>query len=180
MTLAEKKGDAYMDRIESRGTNFEKNYRDNYVELRKLVKEKSTARQIEYWDELSEEIETVIKEHDPATAYAMIRRLRGGKARIENMPIFDKQGNLLCSAGERLERFKEYFNELLNVKATIDPTTVNTIQEQSIPPTEKSRQEKPPIITEVQTALKQMKSGKPPGNDEMTVDLLKAGGAPVL
>ena len=29
-------------------------------------------------------------------------------------------------------------------------------------------------------ALKQMKSGKAPGNDEITADLLKAGGMPVL
>jgi len=36
------------------------------------------ARQVEYWDEISEEIETAIKQHDPTTAYAMIRRLRGG------------------------------------------------------------------------------------------------------
>ncbi|CAF3025915.1 unnamed protein product [Rotaria sp. Silwood2] len=103
----------------------------------------------------------------------MIRRLRGGKTRIENMPILDKQGNLLCSAGERLERFKEYFNELLNAKVIIDPTTANTIQPKNISPTEKSRQEKPPTIMEVKTALKQMKSGKAPGNDGITVDLLK-------
>ncbi|CAF4544552.1 unnamed protein product [Rotaria sp. Silwood2] len=103
----------------------------------------------------------------------MIRRLRGGKTRIENMPILDKQGNLLCSAGERLERFKEYFNELLNVKVIIDPTTSNTIQPKNISPTEKSRQEKPPTIMEVKTALKQIKSEKAPGNDGITVDLLK-------
>ncbi|CAF5016642.1 unnamed protein product, partial [Rotaria sp. Silwood1] len=110
----------------------------------------------------------------------MIRRLRGGKTRIENMPILDKQGNLLCSAGERLERFKEYFNELLNVKVIIDPTTANAIQPKNISPTEKNRQEKPPTIMEVQTALKQMKSGKAPGNDEITADSLKVEGTPVL
>ncbi|CAF3909546.1 unnamed protein product [Rotaria sp. Silwood1] len=180
LALAEKKGDAYVEWIASRGTKLEKKCREKYVELRKLVKKKSIARQTEYWDELSEEIESAIKEHDPATAYAMIRRLRGGKTRIENMPILDKQGNLLCSAGERLERFKEYFNELLNVKVIIDPTTANAIQPKNISPTEKNRQEKPPTIMEVQTALKQMKSGKAPGNDEITADSLKVEGTPVL
>ena len=37
-------------------------------------------RQTEYWDEISEQIEASIKHNDPATAYAMFKRLRGGKA----------------------------------------------------------------------------------------------------
>ncbi|CAF4719350.1 unnamed protein product, partial [Rotaria sp. Silwood2] len=149
LAFVEKKGDAYAKWIASRGTKLEKKCREKYVELRKLVKEKLIARQTEYWNELSEKIEATIKEHHPTTAYAMIRQLRGGKTRIENMPILDKQGNFLCSAGERLERFKEYFNELLNVKVIIDPTTANTIRPKNISPTEKSRQEKPPTIMEV-------------------------------
>ena len=36
-------------------------------------------RQTEYWDEISEEIEASIKNNDPATAYVMFKRLRGGK-----------------------------------------------------------------------------------------------------
>jgi hypothetical protein len=44
-------------------------------------------RQTEYWDKISEGIEVAIKEHDAAIAYAMIRRLREGKQRVENMSI---------------------------------------------------------------------------------------------
>jgi len=42
-------------------------------------------RQIEYWDELSEEIKQATKKHDPATAYAMIRRLESVKKRSEHI-----------------------------------------------------------------------------------------------
>jgi hypothetical protein len=175
--LAEKKGEAYLKWLNYRGTSSEKKYRDKYVSLRRLVKSKVDQRQVEYWDNLSEEIELAIKQHDPATAYAMIRRLRGGKQRIEHMPILDKHGKLLCSASERLDRFREFFSELLNVNSVIDPTLIDEIKPASISATEKVRQEKPPTLAEVQLALKQMKSGKAPGSDEITADLLKAGGA---
>jgi hypothetical protein len=93
---------------------------------------KVDKRQIEYWDELSEEIDQAIKQHDPATAYVMIRRLRGGKQRIEHMPILDKQGKLLCNAGERLERFREFFSELLNVNSVIDPMLMGLINPRKV------------------------------------------------
>ncbi len=177
---AEKKGDAYLKWLNYRGTICEKRYRDKYVSLRKLVKTKVDQRQMEYWDKLSEEIELAIKQHDPATAYAMIRRLRGGKQRIEHMPIFDKNGKLLCNASERLKRFREFFNELLNVNSVIDPSVMDEIEPAVISASEKARQEKPPTLAEVQLAMKQMKSGKAPGSDEITADLPKAGGLTVV
>jgi hypothetical protein len=78
-------------------------------------------RRIEYWDELSEEIKQATKQYDPATAYAMIRSLRGGKQHIEHMPILENQGKLLSNAAETLERFREFFRKLLNVNSVIDP-----------------------------------------------------------
>ena len=144
------------------------------------MKIKTVQRQTEYWNILGEKIEAAIKQHDPATAYAMIRRLRGSWQRIEHMPILDKQGNFLCSASEKLERVRGFFSELLNVNSTIDPSVANATQPATISYAEKVRQEKSPIIVEVQMALKQMKSGKAPGNDGITADLLKAGGISVL
>ena len=110
----------------------------------------------------------------------MIRRLRGSKQRIEYMPILDKQDILLCSASEKLERFREFFSELLNVNSTTDPSVANAIQTATILYAEKVRQKKSPTIVEVQMALKQMISGKAPGNDKIVADLLKAGGMSVL
>ena len=96
------------------------------------MKIKTAQRQTEYWGILGEEIEAAIKQHDPGTTYAMIRRLRGSKQRIEHMPILDKQRNLLCSTSEKLERFREFFSELLNVNSTSDPSVANAIQPATI------------------------------------------------
>ena len=81
---------------------------------------------------------------------------------------------------KKLEKFREFFSELLNVNSTSDPSVANALQPATISYAEKVRQEKSPTIVEVQMALKQMKSGKAPGNDEITADLLKLGGVPML
>ena len=70
--------------------------------------------------------------------------------------------------------------DLTSSNSTIDPSVANAIQPATISYTGKVRQEKSPTIVEVQMPLKQMKSGKAPGNDEITADLLKAGRMPVL
>ncbi|CAF4534870.1 unnamed protein product, partial [Didymodactylos carnosus] len=161
----------------SRGSPSEKQYRNKYVALRKQLKKQVIQRQSDYWDDLSKEIEEANKQHDLGSAYAMLRRLRGGKPQIEHMPIFDKQGKLLLNASDRLVRFKEFFSDLLNVNSAIDQQAVDDIKPAKNPTAEKLRQEKPPSLAEVQIALKQMRTGKAPGKDGITVYLLKAGGA---
>jgi hypothetical protein len=137
-------------------------------------------RQIDYWDELSEEIENAIINHDPATAYAIIRRLKGGKQNIENSSVQDKNGKLLNNSRDKLDRWKEYFSELLNVNSAVDPQCIECISIPVISTTEQDRQNKPPTLEEVSQALKQMKNRKAPGNDDISADLIKAGGLPAL
>ncbi|CAF1015583.1 unnamed protein product [Didymodactylos carnosus] len=144
-----------------RGTPSEIDYRNRYRRLRKLVKNKIDVRQEEYWGEVCEEIEKSIKIHDPATAFSIIRRLRRGSKRVENMPIKDKNGNLLVSS-------------------TVDPDLIDAIQIDDIPQAEEERQNAQPSVEEVRRALSQMESRKAPGNDEVTVTILKAGGEPVI
>ncbi|CAF4222130.1 unnamed protein product [Rotaria sp. Silwood2] len=179
LDLVDKKAKAFLDWQNFRGTTFESKYKKSYHLLRNLVKKKIEARQVEYWDELSIEVENAIKQHDPATAYSMIRRLRGGKAKIENLPIFDKDREIRTNSKERLDRWKDYFNGLLNVPSNVDPLTIQQIIPATIDPNEQRRQDKAPSLKEVQCATKQMKNGKAPGNDGISADIIKAGGLPM-
>ncbi|CAF4748714.1 unnamed protein product, partial [Rotaria socialis] len=72
-------------------------------------------RQVEYWDEVCEDIEKSIKNKDPATAFSIIRRLRGGSKRVENIPVQDKNGKLLVNSRDTLKRWGGFFCETLNV-----------------------------------------------------------------
>lgn len=42
-------------------------------------------RQIEYWDEISEDIEKSMKNNDTATSFSIIKRLRGESKQPENL-----------------------------------------------------------------------------------------------
>ncbi|CAF3383680.1 unnamed protein product [Rotaria sp. Silwood2] len=145
-----------------------------------MVKTLIDKRQIEYWDELGMEIENTIKQHDPATAYAIIRRLRGRRQNVENMPIHNKNGILLVNSKARLESWKEFYSELLNVNSIIVPILLDQIKPTSLSTMERRRQDKEPTLDVMQQALKQMKNRKAPCKDDTTVELLKAGGMPVI
>ncbi|CAF4497680.1 unnamed protein product, partial [Rotaria magnacalcarata] len=61
-----------------------------------------------------------------------------------------------------------------------DLQLIDQIKIKIIEKNEEERQNIQPTISEVRKALNQMKSRKAPGNDEITADLLKAGGEPVI
>ncbi|CAF4739673.1 unnamed protein product, partial [Rotaria sp. Silwood2] len=136
-------------------------------------------RQIDYWDELSK-IETAIINRDPATAYTMIRRLKGVKQNVENSPIQDKNGKLLTNSRNQLDRWREYFSELLNVNSVVDPHVIDHISTPVTPTAEQDRQNEPLTLEEISQALKQMKNRKAPSNYDISTDILKAGELPVL
>ena len=117
-----------------------------------------------------------MKVNDSTTAFSTIRRLRGGTKRVENMPIRDKNGKLLINSSDRLERCREFFDELLNVPQSVDPDLIEEISIFPLSKVEEKRQNAEPSMEEIRKALSQMKSRKTPGNDDVTADILKAGG----
>ena len=69
-------------------------------------------------------------------------------------------------------RVKDYYQNLYSSKVCVDPPTITVDTDDDIPPVG---------ADEVAKALKEMKKGKAPGNDEILVDiLLKDGGDIVL
>ncbi|CAF5225121.1 unnamed protein product, partial [Rotaria magnacalcarata] len=99
---------------------------------------------------------------------------------MENMPIKDKHGKLILNSTDQLERWREFFDDLLNVSTVVDLQLIDQIKIKIIEKNDEERQNMQPTISEVRKALNQMKSRKAPGNDEITADLLKAGGEPVI
>ncbi|CAF1313999.1 unnamed protein product [Adineta ricciae] len=127
LEIVDMKAKAFLEWQNHRGTNQERRYRSKYRLLRNKAKKRIEARQIEYWDETSIEIESAIKQHDPATAYAMTRRIKGGRTNIENLPILDLQGKSILNSQERLQRWKDHFSALLNIPSHIDQSILDQI-----------------------------------------------------
>uniref|UniRef100_A0A914X3Y7 Reverse transcriptase domain-containing protein n=1 Tax=Plectus sambesii TaxID=2011161 RepID=A0A914X3Y7_9BILA len=76
------------------------------------------------------------------------------------------------SEAERLLRWQEYFQQLLNHPAPQElPATPLALQQPTKP-----AQDKPPTLLEVIQNIKALKNGKAPGPDEVVAESLKAGG----
>ncbi|CAF3704228.1 unnamed protein product [Rotaria sp. Silwood1] len=176
----EKKANAFIQWQNHRGSRAEQRYLQKYRLLRTLVKKKIQDRQVQYWDERSQDIETAMKKNDPATAYRLIRQLKGRCANIEHHPVQDTNGQLLISSTARLTRWKEYFQDLLNVPTKVNPLIIQQITPAIIPSHEELRQSMTPSLIEVEQAINKMKSGRAPGIDEISADILKVGGPPMV
>ncbi|CAF1448000.1 unnamed protein product, partial [Rotaria sp. Silwood1] len=103
----------------------------------------------------------------------MIRSLKDGQQNSENSAVQDKNGKLLISSRDKLDRRKECFYELLNVKSIIDSNVSYHISTLSIPTTKRDRQDKPLTLEELDQALKRMKSRKGRDNDDISADKFK-------
>ena len=127
LQIVDQKSLAFINWQNHCGIALETEYRNKYKRLRKLAKTKIKARQTEYWNEVCEGIENSIGLNDPATAFSIISCLRRGSKRLENMPTTGKSGKLLLNSADRLERWREYFNELFNIPSVIDEIHIDTI-----------------------------------------------------
>ena len=178
LKVIDQKAIAYVQWYNSRASTLEVNFYKNYKRLRKIVKKNDgTPRQEEYWDEVCENIEKSIKNNDPVTAFSISRHLREGSKRDENMPVQDKSGKLLINSRDTLKRCRQFFHD---VNSSIDQSLIDLIEILTLSIIEERRQNAPISIHEVRKALSQMKSRRAPSSDEVTVDILKAAGKPII
>ena len=99
--------------------------------------------------------------------YATTKKL-AGKNKQNNNPILDKNGQILSTVEEQLERWVEHFQDVLNRPPPAEPPN---IPKAGIPLN--IRRERP-TKAEIKTAIKQQKSGKAAGPDNIPPEALKA------
>jgi hypothetical protein len=80
----------------------------------------------------------------------------------------DENGDLLADSHNILNRWKNYFSQLLNVHGVSDVRQIEiNIAEPLLPD---------PSPVEVEIAIAKLKRFKSPGNDQILVELIQAGG----
>jgi hypothetical protein len=91
---------------------------------------------------------------------------KGYQPRINS--IKDKNGNLLADPQNVLNRWKNFFNQVLNVHGVHDVRQTDTHTAAPLVPE--------PSLVEVEIAIGKLKSCKSPGTDQILAKLIKAGG----
>ena len=138
-----------------------------YSLLDREVKSLARADKRAYVDNLADEAEAAAGRQDARTLYKITKVLSGSYSSC-NRPVKDSSGNIIPGEKEKVKRWKEHFETVLNrpdpdhapdIAAADEPLDINT---------------DPPTLEEVKTAIKAMKSGKAGGLDGITADMLKA------
>ncbi|XP_056020452.1 uncharacterized protein LOC130054512 [Ostrea edulis] len=138
-----------------------------YRAIDREVKRSARADRKAYTEKLAYEAEQAASKQVMHTLYRITKTL-AGKFQSSELPIKDKQGNVLSKEEDILKRWKEHFEEVFNMK---DPKNEAII----LPATDTlDIDTDPPSIEEVKKAITKLKNGKAAGIDQIHAELFKA------
>ncbi|CAD7093988.1 unnamed protein product [Hermetia illucens] len=160
----ERKNAAYRVMLHSQRTRARA---ETYHELRRAEK-RLHRRKKEAWENQQVcEIEKYREQpHQARKFYQQVSRMKPNTPRCSSCR--DKEGNLISDRMGILERWVEYFDELLNNQ---------NIGELEVPPTEDNGQIlPPPSLEQTVRPIHRLKNHKSPGADGITAELVKYGG----
>jgi len=145
-----------------------------YSEKDRNVKKRVRADKRVMINQLADEAEHAAKTNDMGTLYKITKELCK-KKRQSVAGVRDKDGKLLIEEDQILQRWKEHFEEVLNVESQnnsedleeeIDLSNIEVIEEISTGPFTEE---------EVKKAMCKLKNNKAAGVDNITGEMLKAG-----
>ena len=117
-------------------------------------------------------IENDLKNNNTKRAYQTVKELTNTKQRRVSV-IQDKTGKCLTEEHEVLTRFTEYCSDLYNHESNGDTTILNG-------PYNTNGDTSPILREEVEVAVKYLKGGKSPGNDNIPAELIMNGGEAMI
>ena len=150
-------------RTRSGKTSAQKEYNRCHKDVRNNIR-RDKRSQVE---RLAKEAELAATQRNMKELYNITRKLSGTNTH-NNKPIRDKTDQLISTPEAQLERWVEHFEEVLNRPA---PAERPDIPKAAKPLKIKCGR---PTKTEIKTAIKQLKSGKAAGPDNIPPEALKA------
>uniref|UniRef100_A0A8D9E428 Craniofacial development protein 2 n=1 Tax=Cacopsylla melanoneura TaxID=428564 RepID=A0A8D9E428_9HEMI len=154
--------------------------RKTYKELRLKAQKLLRKKKKEALKKKILKIEELHSANESRKFYAAAKQMRKGfQPRIDMCK--NKQGELLGEETKVLDRWAEHFEELLN-NASVDPPVTPTPPTNIHSPTRDRVDDDdgmltdPPLLGEIEHAIKGLKNGRAPGEDCITAELIKYGG----
>ncbi|VDO70658.1 unnamed protein product, partial [Schistosoma margrebowiei] len=136
-----------------------------YIEVNKQVKKSITVDKKKYVGELSTTAEKAAKKGNMEQLYDTTTKLTGKYSKPER-PVKDKEGNPITEIQQQRNRWVEYFEELLNRPAPMNPPDIEAAH------IDLPIDVNPPTKEEIRMAVRQIKNGKAAGPDNIPAEAL--------
>ena len=140
-----------------------------YSELKRRTSSTFRSKKRVYMKEKINEIGKNNANKDVRNMYRGIREIRGGHQSRTDM-IKDENGNLLGDTKSILNRWRNYFNNVLNIndreEGSFNENTIHTAEPFIVEPDE----------LDIKFIIEELKSHKAPGIDGIPAELFKSGG----
>jgi hypothetical protein len=140
---------------------------DNLQNLRRKTSRTFGNKKREYFRDKINELEANNKNKNIRDLYRGINEFKKGYQPRINM-IKEENGNLIADPQNVLNRWKNFFNQVLNVHAFYDVRQMDIHMAEPLVTK--------PGLVEVEIAIGKLKSYKSPGTDQIPAELIKAGG----
>ena len=132
-----------------------------YEVLDQRIKGKCKQAKEEWIDNICREIDEMSRNNSPKV-YEKIKEIAGKKQTNRGNTIRMKNGDIAMDIEDVLKRWEEYIKDLFD-------------DDRGEKPVINKEMEGPPIMKdEIRRALKKMKNGKSPGNDQIRIEMLEA------
>ncbi|XP_061171309.1 uncharacterized protein LOC133180881 [Saccostrea echinata] len=142
--------------------------REQYSNCNRGVKKATKKDRKSFIEGMAREAEKAASEQRMGDLYQITKKLSGRK-RKTNIPVKDKQGNLIKSEREQDERWRKHFEEVLKCP---EPNELAHIQEADI---DLEIETEEPSKAEIHKAITTtLKNNKAPGNDQLPAEFFKA------
>ena len=141
-----------------------------YAEKDKEVKRSCRKDKRQYFEKLAFKAEETAKSNDMRTLYKTTKSMKGSHGNNHDIAVKAKDGKTIKNERERTDGWREHFEAILNRPIPQENPEICESEEDLDISTE------PPTVKEVYQAIKKMKSGKTPGEDEITAEMLKGRG----
>ena len=127
----------------------------------------------EWWVQKAKELQDQADANNSLGFFNSLKEVYGPQAKMSDALLTADGTREITEPTKIVERWKEYFDGLLNEETIIDESIINEIPQYP----EHTNMSDPPTIEEVQSAIKNSKSNKSPGVDGIPAEIFKAGGA---
>jgi hypothetical protein len=147
--------------LQQRSENNYNDYKAQRTKVKNMVREEKEAS----WIKFGEKMETNSKDNQKLF-YKILKNTRNGKPR-QSTTIKNKVGEIITEDEAIMERWKEYFQDLLCIREERN----NRNEENNTP--EENEEMEPITLKETTEVIKALKNGKTPGHDKITAEMMK-------